>query len=76
MYDVQYNIVGVNGRHIEHDIIPTPRLLSEGTRTYVEAYKFSELHGQSLWRVRDDTYDEPDTEYQRVRVERVEIPWL
>lgn len=80
-----YNIISSHpfGFTIEKDVLPTPRLISEGTRGQVEAYKETEYvrpHDgkvQSLWRVRDDSYDPPGTKYRWVRVEvvREKMPW-
>jgi hypothetical protein len=60
---------------VEADILPTPRLIDEGTRRPVEAYRQSEYTNpatgrtQGVWRVRDDSYDQPGTEYRWVVVE-------
>jgi hypothetical protein len=72
-----YDVVEINGTRHE-DVLPTPRLISEGTagnwlpRFPVEAYRQSVYNGKEIWRVRDDAYDPPQTEYVRVRVEVVE----
>jgi len=54
-------------------VLPTPRLISEGTRTLygIEAYQSDPASEKypAIWRVRDDSYDAPGTEYQRVRIE-------
>lgn len=64
------------GDVIELDVLPTPRLIDEGTRGPVEAYRDHEWvnphngRPQGMWRVRDDEYDQPRgvTTYQRVMV--------
>ena len=53
---------------IEKDVIATPRLISEGTRGPVEAYRESEYRGKGVWRMRDDSYDPEGIAYQRVMV--------
>ena len=67
-------IVAGGGRH--SNVLPTPRLIDEGTRPghplfgpRVEAYQEGEYQGREVWRVRDDSYDPAGTEYSRVRVE-------
>jgi hypothetical protein len=56
------------------DILPTPRLISEGTRHPVEAYRSDETdrYPGGIWRMRDDSYDPPGLVYLRVVVEVVE----
>jgi hypothetical protein len=64
-------------------VLPTPMLISEGTRDPVEAYQSELLAGDmgrrypgGLWRVREDAYDQrhgvtPD-QYVRVIIEVVD----
>ena len=68
---------GVFGALIEADVLPTPRLVDEGTRHPVEAYRTGEYNGRGVWRVRDDSYDPPGTEYRLVRLvnKTAPMPW-
>jgi hypothetical protein len=57
-------------------VLPTPRLLDEGWRP-IEAYEEKPASEKypPVWRVRDDAYDPPGTEYVRVTVERIPYTW-
>lgn len=71
----QLNIVSAHPLHptIERDVLCTPRLIDEGTRRAVEAYKEG-----NIWRARDDSYDPAGQTYQLVRVEVTageRMPW-
>ncbi len=84
---MRYDVVEVLSDHPAFGIIPksggrvkgvlaTPRLISEGTRGPVEAYRESEYRPEvypgGVWRIRDDEYDPPATEYRRVVIEVIE----
>ncbi len=84
---MQYNVVEVLSDHPAFGVIPksggriegvlaTPRLISEGTRHPVEAYRQSEYRPEvypgGVWRMRDDAYDPPGTAYRLVIIEVVE----
>lgn len=56
-------VIDANGNELEG--YPTPMLISEGGG---EAYRHPET---GFWRARDDSYDPPGTEYQRVRIKHV-----
>lgn len=66
-----YNVVSSHPMHprIDGDVLPTPRLISEGTARPVEAYAAGEYRGQTLWRIRDEASDAEGQTYQRVMIE-------
>lgn len=63
------------GERVE-GVLATPRLIDEGTRRPVDAYRESEyrpdVYPGGVWRMRDDSYDPPGTEYRRVVIEVTE----
>jgi hypothetical protein len=70
---MRYDITGPHPvawmrRTIDSDVIPTPRLISEGTQGVVEAYPSGTYQGRNVWRVRDDSYDPAGTRYRHVTV--------
>jgi hypothetical protein len=72
---MEFDVIEDGGPRHEN-VLATPRLIDEGTRPghplfgpRVEAYQESTYQGREVWRVRDDTYDPPGTQYVRVRVE-------
>ncbi len=57
----------------EHSL-PTPRLLAEGGgEAYATGAQGSK--GQPMWRLRDDNYDPPGTQYRQVILVVREVPW-
>ncbi len=81
----RYDIYDMGNGKTTESILPTPRLLDEGTVMVVEAYREEELDGDmarrypgGLWRVRDDGYDKryDNVEYHRVRVLVIEPKFI
>jgi len=62
--------VGDGTRH--EDVICTGLLIQQGSARVVEAYMQEIYKGREVWRMRDDKYDPPGTEYTRVTVEQSE----
>ena len=69
---MRYDIVSAHPLHptIARDVMPSPLLIQQGTRGPVDAYEASPAtdHYRAFWRMRDDSYDPPGTEYRHVRV--------
>jgi hypothetical protein len=52
-------------------VLPTPLLIQQASRKPVEAYQTDSASDKypPIWRMRDDDYDPPGTQYERVLIE-------